>query len=108
MRRPIALLPRGERRIAAEALVGSAAVLALLARVHGMAGLSLAGLSLVLAASLLLGVQAPRGSVPLGYALIIALSELRGLLRKEVVVNPELLVGQRQSGHVDLIGVFGM
>src|SRR5437870_13809140 len=79
MRRPIALLPRGERRIAAEALVGSAAVLALLARVHGMAGLSLAGLSLVLAASLLLGVQAPRGSVPLGYALIIALSELRGI-----------------------------
>lgn len=76
MRRPLALLARGERRVAAEALLGTAAALALLARIHGLAGLGYMGLGLLLAASLLVVVQAPIGSVPLGYALVIALADL--------------------------------
>lgn len=76
MTRPVTRLPLGERRIAAEVLLGSAAVLAVVARVQGFTGIALAGLSLLLAASLLLVVEAPVGSVPLGYALLIALAEL--------------------------------
>jgi hypothetical protein len=76
--RPVFLLPAGERRVAAEVLIGTAAVLAVLARIQGFAGLTLAGLGLLLAAGLLLVVQAPIGSVPLGYALVIALAELHG------------------------------
>ncbi|MCU1449513.1 MAG: lipoprotein [Acidimicrobiales bacterium] len=76
MRRPAPLLPLGERRVAAEALLGVAAALALLAKIHGLAGLGVVGLAFLLAGSLLLVVQAPAGSVPLGYALIIALAEL--------------------------------
>jgi hypothetical protein len=78
MRRPKPLLPAGERRIAAEALIGTAAVLAVLARIHGLAGMEIAGLGFLVAASLLLVVQAPIGGVPLGYALIIAIAGLRG------------------------------
>ena len=78
MKRPTALLPAGERRIGAEVLFGMAAVLAVLARMYGLAGVEIAGLGFLVAASLLLVVQAPIGSVPLGYALIIAVASLRG------------------------------
>jgi hypothetical protein len=92
MRRPAPLLPPGERRVAAEALLGVAAALALLAKIHGLAALGVAGLAFLLAGSLLLVVQAPVGSIPLGYALIIALAELTSLDVYFTVLGVALLV----------------
>ncbi|MBV9411887.1 MAG: hypothetical protein JO148_09835, partial [Acidimicrobiia bacterium] len=63
--------------MAAEVLGGAAVVLAVFAKVYGLHGLALAGVSLLLAASMLLVIQAPGGSVPVGYALVIALAELQ-------------------------------
>jgi hypothetical protein len=76
MRRRFAVLPHRERRIAAEVFLGTAVALVLLGRVEGLAGLAIGALGMLLAASLLVVVQAPIGSVPLGYALVIALAEL--------------------------------
>jgi hypothetical protein len=70
-------------------LLGVAAALALLAQLDGLAGLRAAGLAFLLGASLLLVVQAPVGSVPVGYALIVALAELAG----PVLYFPVLGVG---------------
>jgi hypothetical protein len=81
MRRPAAFLPAEERRLAVELLVGASIALALLARVRGLQGLGMAGVAALVAASLLLSVQAPIGTVPLGYALVIALA---GLLKPDV------------------------
>jgi hypothetical protein len=63
-----------ERRLAVEVLLAVSIVMALLARVRGLDGLGLAGLGLLTAAGLLLTVRAPIGTVPLGYALVIALA----------------------------------
>jgi len=67
-----------DRRLAVEAFLAASAGLALLAQVHGLEVLTLAGLALLVAATLLLSVQAPVGPVPVGYAVVIALA---GLLR---------------------------
>ena len=63
-----------QRRVAAEVLIGAGAALAALARIRGLAGLELAGLAFLVAASLLLVIQAPIGSVPIGYALMYGAS----------------------------------
>jgi hypothetical protein len=65
-----------ERRMAAEVFLGVAAVLAVLARVEGIDGLLVAALGMLVASGLLIVVQAPIGSVPLGYALVIAIAGL--------------------------------
>jgi hypothetical protein len=105
MRRPSALLPAGERRVGAEVLIGMAAVLAALAQVHGLAGMTIGGLGFLVASSLLIVVQAPTGSVPLGYALIIALASLQDapsyflVLGIGVVATVPILVVR--YGHID-------
>ncbi len=91
MKRPTALLPPGERRVAAEVFIGTAFVLVLFAKLQGVAGLGLAGVGLLLAAGLLLVVQSPVGSIPLGYALLIALAELLAVSRFFPVLGLGLL-----------------
>jgi hypothetical protein len=74
-------VPARERRLAVEVLLAASIVMALLARMRGFEGLGLAGLALLVAAGLLLTVRAPIGTVPLGYAVVIALA---GLLAPEL------------------------
>src|SRR5205823_7630818 len=74
--RVLALLRGGQHRLAVEVLCGIALALALLARIHGLDGLEVAGLGFLVGATLLVVIQAPIGTVPLGYAFVIALSEL--------------------------------
>ena len=76
MSQAIHALSRGERRVAAEVFLAFALSFLLLGRAQGVDGLLVAALGLLIAAGLLVVVQAPIGSVPLGYALIIASSEL--------------------------------
>jgi hypothetical protein len=73
-------LLRGERRLAVVVLVGVSVTLGLLAHVYGLEGFALAGLALLVAASLLVSVQSPVGVVPIGYALVVAFA---GLLSTE-------------------------
>ncbi len=69
------LQPR-ERRVAAEVYLAVAAALVALGRLEGVSGLVVAAAGMLLAASLLVVVQAPIGTVPLGYALVIAIAAL--------------------------------
>jgi len=73
------VLPHRERRVAAEVFLGMAVALVLLGRIGGLSGLAVGALGMLLAASLLVVVQAPIGSVPLGYALVIAVAELANI-----------------------------
>jgi hypothetical protein len=86
-----ALLPEGQRRIAAEVFVATAGLLVLLARVEGVRGLGVAALGMLLAAGLLIVVQAPIGSVPLGYALLIAVAASTDVGTYFIVVGLALL-----------------
>ncbi len=66
-----------ERRVLAEGVVGGVLILAILATLGGFDGVELAALTAVTAVSLLLDVHLPQGgSVPLGYAVLIALAYL--------------------------------
>ena len=91
MTRPSALLPEGQRRVAAEVFLAIAGILALLARFEGTGGLWVAALAMLLAAGLLVVVQAPIGSVPLGYALLIAVAALTDIGTYFTVVGLALL-----------------
>jgi hypothetical protein len=71
---PVLPFPARERRLAVEVLVAASAVLALIAWVRGLEGLALCGLALLTAAGFLLTARTPIGTVPLGYALVIALA----------------------------------
>ncbi len=86
-----ALLPEGERRIAAEVFVATAGLLVLLARVEGIRGLAIAALGMLLAAGFLIVIQAPIGSVPIGYALVIAVAALADISTYFVVVGLAVL-----------------
>ncbi|MBV8982589.1 MAG: hypothetical protein JO086_16950, partial [Acidimicrobiia bacterium] len=85
-------VPQRERRVAAEVLVALAASFLLLGRVQGVDGLVIAALGMLLAASLLVVVQTPVGSVPLGYALVISVSELADLSTYFIAIGLALLV----------------
>jgi hypothetical protein len=74
--RPWRRLQPPERRIAAEVFAAVAAALVLLGKIEGVDGLVVAAVGMLIAASLLVVVQAPIGSVPLGYTLIIAVAGL--------------------------------
>ena len=74
MKVPAFPLPARERRLAVEVLVAASVVTALIARVRGFEGLALAGLALLTAAGFILTARTPIGTVPLGYALVIALA----------------------------------
>jgi hypothetical protein len=87
-----ALLPEGERRVAAEVFFATAGLLVLLAHVEGVNGLAIAALGLLLASGLLIVIQAPIGSVPLGYALVIAVGTLADFSTYFIVVGIGLLV----------------
>jgi hypothetical protein len=89
--RPSALLPEGERRIAAEVFLATAGLLVVLAKVEGVGGLAVAALGMLLAAGLLIVVQAPIGSVPLGFALVIAVAALTDVGTYFTVVGLGLL-----------------
>jgi hypothetical protein len=105
--RPSALLPEGERRVAAEVFVAAAGIFILLARVHGLVGLAVAALSMLLAAGLLIVIQAPIGSVPLGYALVIAVAALADVNTYFIVVGLAILatvpVLAVRYGHEDTV-----
>lgn len=107
MTRPSALLADGERRVAAEVFVASAGLLVLLARVEGARGLAIVALGMLLAAGLLIVIQAPIGSVPLGYALVIAIAALADIGTYFTVVGLALLatipVLDVRYGHDDTI-----
>jgi hypothetical protein len=92
MRLALRDLPQGERRVAAEVFLAIALALLLLGRIEGVAGLVTAAVGMLLAASLLVVVQAPIGSVPLGYALVIALAELADSSTYAAAVGLALLV----------------
>lgn len=66
-----------ERRVLGEGVVGGVLILAMLVILGGFDGMELAALTGVTAVSLLLDVHLPQGgSVPLGYAVLIALAYL--------------------------------
>ena len=66
-----------QRRVLAEGIASGVVIATLLTIFGGLDGLELAGLTVVTAVSLLLDVHVPQGgSVPLGYALLIALAYL--------------------------------
>ena len=66
-----------ERRILGEGVVGAVLIVAAMAAFGGLDGIVLAGLTAVTATTLLLDVHLPQGgSLPLGYALLIALAFL--------------------------------
>ena len=92
MKEAIDRLPRGTRRLAAEAFLALAVSFVILGEAQGVHGLVLAALGMLVASSLLVVVQAPIGSVPLGYALVIALAELADVSTYFVVVGLALLV----------------
>src|SRR5207248_8085177 len=115
MTSPAVVFPDGQRRVAAELLGGVAIVIALLARLDGLKGLEYIGVGLLVGAALLIVIQAPIGSVPMGFALVIGLSELArvdlfffivgvGLL---ATVAP-LLVGYNESDVVRRILRWGV
>src|SRR5207302_3250725 len=79
-------------RLTVAILLAASLLLALLARINGLGGLALGGLALLVSAGLLLVVQAPIGTVPLAYALIIALTELVPLNDYVIVMGLALLV----------------
>ncbi|MBV8161538.1 MAG: hypothetical protein JO265_11500 [Acidimicrobiia bacterium] len=66
----------GDRRVAAEVFVALAGAFLLLARLQGAEAFVIAALGTLLAATLLVVIQAPIGGVPVGYTLLIASSEL--------------------------------
>lgn len=105
--RAAALLPEGERRVAAEVFVATAGLLVLMARMHGLAGLGVAALGMLLAAGLLIVIQAPIGSVPLGYALLIAVAALADVSAYFTVVGLAILatvpVLAVRYGHEDTV-----
>src|SRR5205085_1456864 len=74
MKVPALPCPARERRVAVEVLVAASAVMALIARVRGLEGVALAGVALLVGAGFLLTARTPIGTVPLGYALVIALA----------------------------------
>src|SRR5205085_900639 len=74
MKVPALPFPARERRVAVEVLVAASAVMALIARVRGLEGVALAGVALLVGAGFLLTARTPIGTVPLGYALVIALA----------------------------------
>ena len=65
-----------ERRIAAELLLMVAGALVLLGDIKGIDGLVVAAVGVLVGATLLVVVEAPVGSVPLGYALAISVAAL--------------------------------
>lgn len=66
-----------ERRVLGEGVVSGVLIVAILATLGGFDGVELAALTVVTAVSLLLDVHLPQGgSVPLGYAVLIALAYL--------------------------------
>src|SRR5207302_6293684 len=79
-------------RLTVAILLAASLLLALLARINGLGGLALGGLALLASAGLLLVVQAPIGTVPLSYALVIALAELISTNDYVVVMGLALLV----------------
>ena len=74
MKVPALPFPARERRVAVEVLVAASAVMAVIARVRGLEGVALAGVALLVGAGFLLTARTPIGTVPLGYALVIALA----------------------------------
>jgi hypothetical protein len=90
--RQIGRVPQEQRRVAAEVFLAFAASFLVLGRAQGVDGLVVAALGMLLAASLLVVVQAPIGSVPLGYALIIAASVLTSVSTYFTAVGLALLV----------------
>src|SRR3954451_25020544 len=105
--RTSALLPEGERRVAAEVFTATSVLLVLLARVQGLTGLAVAALAMLLAAGLLVVIQAPIGSVPLGYALLIAVAALADVGTYFTVVGLGILatvpVLAARYGHEDTV-----
>ena len=81
----------GERRIAAEVLLAFAVAFLLLNRVQGFGAFLFLAAGMLLAASLLVVIQAPIGSVPIGYALVIAGAELADVSTYFIVVGLALL-----------------
>jgi len=100
-------LPRGDRRIAAEVLLALAGSFLLLGQTQGVDGLVVVAVGMLLAASLLVVVQAPIGSVPLGYALVIALAVLKDASTYFAAVGLALLVTvpvlAARYGHDDTV-----
>lgn len=74
MKERVVLPVMRDRRLAVEALLAASVGFALLAQVHGFEALTMAGLGFLVAGTMLLAVQAPAGPVPLGYAIVIALT----------------------------------
>ena len=100
-------MPEGERRVAAEVFAAAAGLFVLLARVQGLTGLGVAALGMLLAAGLLVVIQAPIGSVPLGYALLIAVAALADGPKYFTVVGLAILatvpVLAVRFGHEDTV-----
>ena len=100
-------MPEGERRVAAEVFAAAAGLFVLLARVQGLTGLGVAALGMLLAAGLLVVIQAPIGSVPLGYALLIAVAALADGPKYFTVVGLAILatvpVLAVRYGHEDTV-----
>ena len=80
-----------DRRVAAEVFLAFAGVFLLLAEVQGVGAFEIAAAAMLLAASLLVAIQAPIGSVPIGYVLIIAGAELANVSTYFIVVGLALL-----------------
>jgi len=85
-------LPHGDRRIAAEVLLALAGSFLLLGWAQGVDGLVVVAVGMLLGASLLVVVQAPIGSVPLGYALVISVAVLKDASTYFAAVGLALLV----------------
>lgn len=76
MSHPLRALPQRERRVAVELLLMIAGALVLLGEIKGIDGLVVSAVGVLVGATLLVVVEAPVGSVPLGYALLISVAAL--------------------------------